>query len=363
LAVGACSIVLVAAALLVAIRQYRAVMTPLDRLASSVRSFAGGKLNIRNDAVGDREFVALWRDFNRMAAELESFYAELQTKVAVQSRELARSQRLASVGFLAAGVSHEINNPLGIITGYAERMLRMLDEPMDSSDASELWSQTRRAMSIICEEAFRCKTITTRLLSMAHPGGELPGRVSLAAVARRVGSTLTGLPEYNGRRLILETPGSLSECFVRARDGEMQQMILNLTLNALQATAAPDGQVRVSVRMVEDGQHPCVELVVCDNGIGMTAETLERVFEPFYSEPGRSELGRSESGGGRAGTRGTGLGLSITHAIVTEHQGRIVAESAGPGCGSRFVVTLPAYEEQADEQNVDAISEGLHARS
>jgi signal transduction histidine kinase len=104
-------------------------------------------------------------------------------------------------------------------------------------------------------------------------------------------------------------------------------------------------------------------LVVCDNGIGMTAETLERVFEPFYSEPGRSELGRSESGGGRAGTRGTGLGLSITHAIVTEHQGRIVAESAGPGCGSRFVVTLPAYEEQADEQNVDAISEGLHARS
>jgi signal transduction histidine kinase len=343
-AVGALSVILIAAATLVAVRQYRAVMLPLDRLTKTVRGFASGQLSDRSEPVGDREFVALASDFNRMAGELESFYRELQTKVAVQSRELARSQRLASVGFLAAGVSHEINNPLGIITGYAERLLRLLDEPIDPDNQLVLWQQTRRTMSIICEEAFRCKTITTRLLSLAHPANhsgnrsevETMGRVSLVAVARQVISNLAGLPEYANKQMILETPDGPSECFVRAREVEMQQVVLNLMLNALQAVGRFDGIVRLCVRAIDDAPASTIELAVSDNGVGMTDETLERIFEPFYSES------RIRGAGGS----GSGLGLSITHAIVIEHHGRIVAESGGLGKGSRFVVSFPAFAER-----------------
>ena len=340
IAVGSFSILLVLAATIVAIKQYRAVMRPLDRLSETVRRFAAGEFSLRAESLGDREFAALATDFNRMAAELDGFYHELQSRVAAQSRELARSQRLASVGFLAAGVSHEINNPLGIITGYAERILRLLDSEQQPSD-SELWSQTRRAIVIICEEAFRCKSITSRLLSLARPGGETLARVSLVAVARKIVSNLAGLPEYADRQLILETPDGPSGCFIEAREGDMEQVVLNLTLNALQAVTAPAGQVRIIVRAIEDlhGNNR-MELAIRDNGRGIAAENLDRIFEPFYSD---SPAGRS----GRSASRGSGLGLSITYAIVTEHHGRITAESDGIGKGSRFILTFPAVMEVA----------------
>ena len=340
IAVGSFSILLVLGATVVAIKQYRAVMRPLDRLGETVRGFAAGEFSVRAESLGDREFAALANDFNRMAAELDGFYRELQSRVAAQSRELARSQRLASVGFLAAGVSHEINNPLGIITGYAERILRLLDGQQHPSDP-ELWSQTRRAIVIICEEAFRCKSITSRLLSLARPGGETLARVSLVAVTRKIVSNLAGLPDYADRQLILETPDGSSGCFIEAREGDMEQVVLNLALNALQAVTAPAGEVRITVRTVQSlrGENQ-IELAIRDNGRGIAAENLDRIFEPFYSD---SPAGRS----GQSSSHGSGLGLSITHAIVTEHRGRITVESDGIDQGSRFILTFPASMEVA----------------
>ena len=108
-------------AILIARLHYRSVMNPIDRLAETVRSFASGQLDQRFATSGDREFVQLAGDLNRMADELQTLYHQLEEKVAEKSRELVRSERLASVGYLAAGVAHEINNPLGIIAAYAER--------------------------------------------------------------------------------------------------------------------------------------------------------------------------------------------------------------------------------------------------
>jgi signal transduction histidine kinase len=253
-----------------------------------------------------------------MAAELQNLYRELEAKVAIKSKALVRSERLASVGFLAAGVAHEINNPLSIITGYGERAMQQLDR--NSTDPQRI----RNAIAVMCEEAFRCKQITDRLLKLARPGGEDRVRICLADLAHDVISTVGGLPEYREKRLVLESgQRHLSE--IVARPGEIKQVILNLVINALEAVEPQGGEVKLTIASDER----TVELSVIDNGRGMDAETLDRVFEPFFTLK-------------RAGRAGTGLGLSISHAIIADHGGTIAAASDGDSLGSRFTVTLPA---------------------
>ena len=308
---------------LLGVFHYRSVMRPLNRLAGGVRTLAAGRFNQRLDPRGPGEFVALARDFNSMAAQLDELYHELEAKVAAKSRQLVRSERLASVGYLAAGVAHEINNPLGIITGYAELSIKELQKTQSADDP------TLGALRVICEEAYRCKDITQKLLSLATPGAEARRPVSLAAIARDVVSMLTGLKQYRDKQLVIEHDDP-DACIVLASEGEMKQVLLNLVLNALDAVASATGRVRVEVRQ-RDGQ---VELSVADNGRGMSPQTLERIFEPFFTD--------------KRGARqpGTGLGLSITHAIVESHGGQILAQSPGANQGATFTVTLPLHRAQ-----------------
>ena len=116
------------AGILLGVLQYRSVTRPLRRLSEGVRKIAAGQFSgrVRGAEGGRDEFASLARDFNRMAEELDGLYRELERKVEAKSRELVRSERLAGVGYLAAGVAHEINNPLGIIAGYAEYSLSLL---------------------------------------------------------------------------------------------------------------------------------------------------------------------------------------------------------------------------------------------
>lgn len=310
-------------------RLYRAVVAPLDQIRAGVRCFAAGQWDQRvNLDTRDRELVTLARDFNHMAEELRTLYRELEQKVAIRSQELVRSERLASVGYLAAGVAHEINNPLGIIAGYGELAMQRLDRSMDDATRDKV----RQALAIICEEAFRCRAITDRLLTLARPGSSEREAVSLAAVAEEVVSVLIGMGEYAGRRiLVIADPAE--DCTVAARAGEIKQVLLNLLVNALEAASGESGRVQVRVRRAADD----VELIVEDNGRGMDASTLERVFEPFFTDKMKPR---------EQGRHGTGLGLSIVHAIVTDHDGRIHAESDGIGRGSRFRVALPAMMRQ-----------------
>jgi two-component system, NtrC family, sensor kinase len=309
-------------AVVIGMRQYRGVVAPLDRLGRGVRRFAAGRLSERIAPDGDHEFAALARDFNDMAGELESLCRDLQQKVETKSRELSRSERLASVGYLAAGVAHEINNPLSIITGYGERSLRLLDRTPDE----ETLRKTRSTIGIICEEAFRCKQITDRLLSLARPGTDHARPVSLVTLVEDVVENIGGLPEFADRRIILQSQSD-HDLSVLAKDGEIKQVVINLLLNALEAVDPSNGHVEVTIRRLRDE----VELSVRDDGRGIPPQTLERVFEPFFTDK-------------RGDRPGMGLGLSISHAIVVRHGGSIVAESEGPGRGSRFVVRLPAAE-------------------
>ena len=319
LAIGAAFVLTLAAATFTSVVQYRTVLLPLERLREGVRRVAAAQFSGEVAETGDKEFVELAGEFNRMAKELGEFYRKLEEKVIAKSRELVKSERLASVGFLAAGVAHEINNPLNIISGYAELSLRRLTSSTDESAVQD----TRQVLRVIRDESFRCKEITGKLLSLAKGSGDSREALSLDSVAREVAVLARGLTDYRDRQLELKFDGPLS---VMANATEMKQVLLNLTVNALQAVNPGEGKVLIEGRR----RNGWVELCVADNGYGMSPDSLRHVFEPFFTrKPG-------------ARAPGTGLGLSITHAIVENHGGRIRAESEGVGLGSRFTLELPA---------------------
>jgi signal transduction histidine kinase len=306
--------------------QYHSVIRPLRRIQQSANLIASGRLSERVEVMADRELAELARDFNTMAGELEGVYRDLEQRVEVKSRQLVRSERLASVGYLAAGVAHEINNPLSIIAGYAEMTLnrvRKLPVEQVNPDLAE-------AMQIIQEEAFRCKQITSKLLSLTRQDSSPPQPVSLARAAQDMRTLIAGLPQFRDRRLELDLPPD-DALIVMAREPEIKQVLLNLAVNALEATTPGEGVVRLEGRTAAGR----VSFSVIDNGRGMSPDVLPHVFEPFFSQ---------KRG---AGEPGTGLGLSIVHAIVIDNGGEIEAHSDGPGCGSRFTLRLPAQPQES----------------
>ena len=309
--------------LLASFWQYRRIMVPMDRLRRWSRQIAGGDFSCPYQAIGDREFLELGRDFNKMAAELHAFYRKLEEMVAAKSKELVRSERLASVGYLAAGVAHEINNPLNIMSGYAELSVKRLRRSVEPDVVAEVLT----SLGVIREEAFRCKEITRKLLSLAKKGNEERERVSMMRLASEVALMVRGLTQFRGRRLDVAIDPS-EPLLVEANEVEMKQVLLNLLVNALEAVRIDCGEVTVEGRRTGTW----IEMTVSDNGRGMSKETLDRVFEPFYT---------NKRG---AGEPGTGLGLSITHAIVVDHGGEIFADSEGPDRGSRFTIRLPASD-------------------
>lgn len=355
--IAAAAVLLVAGSIVVSVAGYRAIIRPLQRLQSGVRRLATGHFDERLPAERDPEFATLADDFNRMSAELSELYRDLHDRVTQKSRELARSERLASVGFLAAGVAHEINNPLGIISGYAELSGRWLDSGTAPPSPRSI-AEVRDAMKVIAEEASRCKEITAKLLSMSRMGDGARTTISLSAVAAEVVRMLRGLHRSRKGEIALDAAPD-SDTLVVGNDSELKQVVLNLLVNALDAVNAPGagppgrrtvgglGRVRIEVRR----RGSTVHLEVIDDGCGMTPDVLEHVFEPFFSA--REAPPATVDSVPR---RGVGLGLSISHAIAEGHGGSLRAESRGPGRGSRFTLSLPA----AHAEPASAAREGVH---
>lgn len=319
--VVAFSALVVAAAVVAGFRQHRSVMRPIRSLERASERMREGDLRHRAEELGDMEFRRLAARFNEMAEELERLYDSMKRQIEMKSRQLMRSEELAAVGQLAAGVAHEINNPLGIIAGYAEAAQRRLARHASGDGADE---ELGRSLAIVVEEAFRCRVITDGLLSMARPS-EPTGAVDAGAIAERVASVLGGLPRFGGRRLSVAIDAK-ERLTVVADAGELTQVVTNLLVNAMEAVGETGGSVRIALARESDW----VRLRVEDDGRGVSAERLRRLFEPFYTDkPGRGE-------------QGAGLGLAVSHALVQRMGGRIDAASAGVGRGCTVTVDLPA---------------------
>jgi signal transduction histidine kinase len=232
-----------------------------------------------------------------------------------------RSEQLASVGFLAAGVAHEINNPLTAIAmgseSLVDRLNKLLSHLGDAHAAER--DVVRSYLEMIQRESFRCKGITDKLLDFSRMGDRERHNTDLRELVAGVIEMLQHLGKYQTKNVVLKDGGPV---IAEVCPQEIKQVVLNLITNGLDSVE-PGGTVTVSAES-RGGE---ARLIVADNGCGMTEDVVRHLFEPFFT--------RSRGG------QGTGLGLSITYRIVEEHQGQIVAHSAGVGRGSQFTVTLP----------------------
>ncbi|HLM57746.1 MAG TPA: response regulator [Pyrinomonadaceae bacterium] len=234
------------------------------------------------------------------------------------SRAVARTEKLAAVGRLAAGVVHEINNPLATIAACAEALETRADERVYGSgaDAEDL----REYLQLIRGEAFRCKQITNGLLdfSRARPAEHEP--IDLSEVVESAARLL--LHQKRGADVRFEVEAARDLPRVSGDRGQLQQAVIILAENGIDAM--PDGgTLTLSTRNGEGA----VSIGVRDTGQGIAPEIRERIFDPFFTT---KEVGR-----------GTGLGLAVCYGIVTEHGGRISVDSA-VGHGTVFEISLPA---------------------
>ena len=301
---------------------YRWVFRPLRLLGHGSRRVAAGDFAFRLKLDTSDEMAELAAALNDMTERFEEIRDDLDRQVQLRTREVIRSEQLASVGFLAAGVAHEINNPLASIAMCAESLesrLESLPSGDADTDADADKLIVKRYLELIQNEAFRCKGITEKLLDFSRLGEVRRQATAVVALVADVADMLRHMGRFAGRSIeIDEGPDVL----VMVNPQEIKQVVLNLLVNALDCID-DSGHVRVGVR--RSGSEAL--LTITDDGCGMTDEVLEHLFEPFFT--------RRRSG------QGTGLGLSIVHRIVADHGGRIEAASAGSGRGSTFRVTLP----------------------
>ena len=283
----------------------------------------GDELNELADAMNDMS-----DKFQSAYTRLDELRQNLEREVQVRTREVIRNEQLASVGFLAAGVAHEINNPLTTIAWAAESLESQLEE-FDAADpdhanlADALPSTLRQIQS----EAFRCKGITDRLLDFSRMSEVRREPIDLTTLVADVVDLVTKVGEF--RCKTVRTHGD-DPVVAHVNGHQIRQVVLNLVTNALESVDA-NGSVDITVR--GDEQHAYV--TVDDDGCGMSDDVLHHLFEPFFTRR-------------RDGT-GTGLGLSITYRIVSQHGGKLLPSSPGVGLGSRMQLVLPLLPESGNQ--------------
>ncbi len=298
---------------------YRNIFRPLRILAEGSRRIAAGDFAHRLELPKGNELAELAKGMNDTTARFLEVRDRLDRQVQERTRQICQSERLASAGFLAAGVSHEINNPLASIAMSAESLeRRLIDTPTAAIEAD-----LRSYLRMIAAEAQRCQTITAKLLDFSGLGEARREPTPLGRVIHEVAEVVGHVGKYRGKRVTVDAP---AEVVADVNPHEIKQVVLNLVTNALESIS-PDGLVQVRLRR-RDGQ---AEITVRDDGVGMTEEVQQHLFEPFFTQ--------------RPGGQGTGLGLAITHRIVADHGGQIEAASAGAGQGAEFRVRLPLENE------------------
>ncbi len=297
----------------------KAILMPVARIVRMSRRVIGGDLSARMSIRPPGEMGILCQAIDSMADAVQD--REEKLKQATR-QQIGRSEQLASVGRLAAGIAHEVNNPLtGVLT-----FSHLLKEKPHLTEAD------RQDLDVIIQETTRVREIVRGLLDFARERPADKQRLDINDVLRRTLQLIRSQREF---RVEVVEDYAADLPLVPGDRNQLQQVFLNLALNACEAMAGA-GRLRVSTAETEEG----VAVRFEDTGCGIDPADIEQIFEPFYTtkEPGK----------------GTGLGLSVSYGIVRRHDGGIKVESR-PGLGSTFTVLLPTAGElpPGEEQDGD----------
>jgi signal transduction histidine kinase len=344
----------VAIAILLTFALVNLIIKPVDKLVGATERIAKGDLSQVVQVDRKDEIGKLAQAFNQMTISLkesrkqiEDYSRNLEKKVEERTKELKEAQalliqteKMAAVGQLAAGVAHELNNPLGGILGYSQFAIEKISSKSPNNlTCEDVSTYTQYLRDIECQSQ-RCKTIVQNLLKFARASVE--DSFEPLDLNMVVQDTLVFTKHQLNMakvKLVLQLSDSLP--LIMGSSNQLQQVCTNVILNALHAMPQ-GGELRI-VTGVEERESKKVALIeFTDTGYGINQENLRKIFEPFYTTKKPGE--------------GTGLGLSVSYGIIRDHNGEILVKSE-MGKGTTFRVLLPVVETQKNQKIHDKTKE------
>ena len=284
----------------------RRIVRPVERLSEASRTIGQGRFDIRVDVDSHDEIGALAGSFNQMATELKTREEKLEQAQA----QLLQSEKMAAFGQLGAGIAHEVKNPLAGILGCAQLSLMELEEG----------TPLHKKLEIIEKETGRCRTIIDNLMKFARQEKALFEPIGINEVVDDACTIINHQLETQQVKIIKDLDAQLPT--IQGNPNQLQQVLMNLMMNAQQAMEGQPGTVTVRTRRTGER----IEIVVRDDGPGIPEENRRKLFEPFFTTKPTGQ--------------GTGLGLSVSFGIIQDHRGEISVESE-VGQGTDFVIRLP----------------------
>lgn len=289
------------------------ILRPIKNLVFASRQLATGDLEYKVNIGSRDEIGELGETFNRMADSLKERDERLRE---LHERQIMRSERLATIGRLAAGVAHELNNPLGGILIYSHLLLE--DSAPDDPQ--------RENLEKIVREATRCKDIVKGLLDFSRETELRVEPSDLSEIMKEVLSLMEEQALFHNIKVTRSLSSSLPKVIVDK--SQIQQVFTNIVLNAAEAM---DGKGDLTVRTDVSQDRRFAEAEITDTGCGIPQGNLKRIFDPFFTT--------KETG------KGTGLGLAIAYGIVEKHRGNIEVKSE-VGKGTTCIIRLPVKEQE-----------------
>ena len=305
------ALALLAVAAVVSMIWSQTLTRSIARLVDAAREIGQGRFDVDVRVKSRDEIGTLAQAFNQMARELNTRERALRDA----EGQLIQSEKMAAFGQLGAGVAHEVKNPLAGILGLVQLLRRTTYDDPELNDG----------LATMEKETKRCRSIIDSLLRFARQEKVGFAPVELGTIVSDAVAIMRHQLALNQVKLDMSVTPGLPR--VMGNANQLQQVLMNLVLNAQQALSGKPGEVMVEAGVSHDGK---VEIRVRDNGPGIPKEIQRRIFEPFFTT--------------KPSGQGTGLGLSVSYGIVQEHKGAIEVESE-MGMGTTFVIALPAAPE------------------
>lgn len=303
----------------------------IHELKFGIKQVADGDLKHRLPVRSKDELSELAASFNKMTAELDKARTELIERT---QNSLIQSEKMASLGKLAATVAHELNNPLFGILTYARLALKQVKrEELTLEERDRLADK----LTLIERESKRSGEIVKNLLTFARQAPRKIGEHDLNQMLERAVAVVRHRLEL--QQVTLDTKLDPNLPKVCCDEGQLQQVMLVLLVNAIEAMPEK-GSLTVRSRAAGDGRE--IVISVKDSGSGIAPDVMPHIFEPFFTT--------------KAETNGSGLGLAIAHGIIAQHGGSITVQSE-PGRGAEFTISLPLASPQAEERKPEVVCE------